>query len=116
MGLPELEPGWITRCKCVRIVDGDTIDVEVTRRLRVRLLDCWAPETNTSEGVAATEHMQQLLRDEPQLVLMMPQADEQMQNDFTFGRVLGHVWVDGEQHTLNELMVEAGHATKRKTK
>ena len=33
--------------------DGDTVTVEVKRTLRIRLLDCWAPELRDAGGLEA---------------------------------------------------------------
>ena len=43
--------GFTTKATVVRVIDGDTVDVSITRRLRVRLQDCWAPETRTRDIV-----------------------------------------------------------------
>ena len=46
-------------------------------------------------------------------VLHIPADDEnQLKDIFTFGRVLGHIFVDGKD--VSEIMVESGHATKAK--
>ena len=41
--------GITTDVKLVKVIDGDTVDVEITRKVRVRLLDCYAPETRTRD-------------------------------------------------------------------
>jgi len=41
--------GWTTRASIERVIDGDTLDVTICRRVRVRLLDCWAPELRTRD-------------------------------------------------------------------
>ena len=42
--------GITTDVKLIKVVDGDTVDVEITRKVRVRLLDCYAPETRTRDA------------------------------------------------------------------
>ena len=38
------QEGFTTKAKVTRVIDGDTVDVEITRKVRLRLKDCWAPE------------------------------------------------------------------------
>ena len=60
--------GFSTRAKVVRVVDGDTVDVIIKRRMRIRLEDCWAPETRTKnldeklKGLESKEFAEVLLR------------------------------------------------------
>ena len=54
-------PGWATTCELDRVIDGDTIDVRVSRVIRVRLLDCWAPETRDPGGPESTANLKKLL-------------------------------------------------------
>lgn len=37
-------PSWTTRAKVLRVIDGDTVEVEIRRTVRVRMLGCWSPE------------------------------------------------------------------------
>lgn len=113
-------PGLTIDCKVVSVVDGDTIEVEVTRRCRVRLLDCWAPESRTSDpaekkvGLAAKLHLAGVAIGK-QARLFVPTADATRVGDvFTFDRVLGHVWLDGETETLSEHQVRAKFASTAK--
>jgi len=121
--------GFCTKCEVVKIIDGDTLRVRITRIIDVRLLECYCPETRTKDltekekGLQAKNYLEDLLyerEDSPQinyqsrpLVLFIP-ADEdgQIKDIFTFGRVLGRVFVDGED--VSEMMIESGHATKEK--
>jgi endonuclease YncB( thermonuclease family) len=121
--------GITTDCKVVRVIDGDTVDVEITRTIRVRLLDCWAPETRTKDpeekakGYESKKYLHNLLkqvfyndlaaRKQKKITLFIP-ADEQgeLKDNFTFSRVLGRLFVDGED--VSERMVESGKATKDK--
>ena len=43
--------GFTTKAKVVNVVDGDTVDVVIERRGRVRLQDCWCPENRTRDIV-----------------------------------------------------------------
>ena len=119
--------GITTDVKVVRVVDGDTVDVEITRKIRVRLLDCYAPETRTKDsaekikGFESKKYLHNMLtevfyndlaaRKKKQVTLFIP-ADEQgeIKDNFTFKRVLGRLFINGED--VSELMVEAGKATK----
>lgn len=124
------EPGLTTRGVITRVIDGDTVDVQISRVLRVRLLDCWAPETRSTDpmekalGRAAREHLTELA--EGRFCLLHIPADERgrVSDVFTFGRVLGRLWVTpgdwtGDPSDLIDVaaaMVEAGLATVSKPK
>lgn len=112
-------PGLVTPVRVVEVYDGDTVTVEWTLRARVRLLDCWAPEIRTTDteekqrGLAAKAHLQQLC-DGQQALLEIPTSEASgLQELFTFGRVLGRIWV-GEQD-VSAQMVRDGFATARKS-
>ncbi len=127
--MQEPPKGITTDCKVVRVVDGDTVDIEITRTLRIRLLDCWAPETRSSDpnekakGYDSKKYLHNLLnekfyndlaaRKSKQVTLFIP-ADEkgEIKDNFTFSRVLGRLFVDGQD--VSELMVKAGKATEKK--
>jgi len=127
--MQEPPKGITTDCKVVRVIDGDTVDVAITRTIRVRLLDCWAPETRTKDpvekvkGHESKKYLHNLLkqvfyndlaaRKQKKITLFIP-ADEQgeLKDNFTFSRVLGRLFVDGED--VSERMVESGKATKDK--
>tara|TARA_R110000824_G_scaffold162282_5_gene337929 strand:- start:833 stop:1216 length:384 start_codon:yes stop_codon:yes gene_type:complete len=127
--MKEPPKGITTDCKVVRVVDGDTVDIEVTRTLRIRLLDCWAPETRTTDpvektkGLESKKYLHNLLnerfyndlaaRKAKKITLFIP-ADEkgEIKDNFTFSRVLGRLFVSGQD--VSELMVAAGKATAEK--
>ncbi len=104
--------GWSTPCKIVNVVDGDTVDVEVRRVIRVRLCDCWASETRTKDaaekqrGLAAKEHLR-AVSEGRDATLFVP-GGESVKDRLTLDRVLGRVWVDGQE--LSELQVKGGFA------
>jgi len=112
--------GFTTKAKVTRVIDGDTIDVEITRKIRVRLKDCWAPEKRSRDivekqkGIAAFSHLATVLNDK-EVVLFVP-ADEngEIKDIFTFGRVIGHVFLNDED--VAEHMIQTGYATKEKVR
>ena len=112
--------GLTVPCRVTEIIDGDTIEVAVTIRLRVRLLDCWAPEIRTADpdekrrGTASREHLRKIAADRDG-ILHVPAAGARRLGDLsTLSRTLGHVWVDGDARSLSARQVAARHATKRK--
>ncbi len=95
-----MQTGFTTKCKLIRWLDGDTAEVEITRKVRVRLLDCWAPETKGVEkplGLKAKEFVQEEYPEGTILYLHIPTEDSGEVSDlFTFGRVLGKLYdMDG---------------------
>ena len=110
-------PGLTIDAKCVRVLDGDTIEVESTVRYRIRLLDCWAPESRTSNvaekqrGLRSKSRMVQLAEGQPVRVSIPLTGD--LTDATTLGRFLGRAWLeDGRE--LSEIMVAEGLATKTK--
>jgi len=110
--------GWTTTARVVYVVDGDTVDVEIRRRLRIRLLDCWAPESRTTDqeekvrGLAAKKFLKELIQNK-QVVLHIPtNGSEDIKDILTLNRVLGKLYLDDED--VSETMVANGYATKTK--
>jgi micrococcal nuclease len=104
------------RCKIVKVVDGDTVDVDIDLGFgmwmhaeRVRLYNIDTPESRTSDkiekyfGLLAKEHVERFLPVDSYAVL-------KTEYDATgkYGRVLGTFIVDGTN--VNEWLVENNHA------
>ncbi len=110
--------GFATRAKVVRVVDGDTVDVIIKRRMRIRLEDCWAPETRTKDleeklkGLEAKDFAEDLLMDKEVIVFIPGDPEGEMKDVFTFGRAVGRVFLDGED--FSAIMVREGLATRTK--
>ena len=115
--------------RVLRVIDGDTLEVETSITHRIRLLDCWAPETrlgrSTDEadkqrGLAAAAYMQALLaRCDNRVRVHVPGNGGELSEFTTMGRLLGRVWRDmpapmQDETDLSGLMVTAGHATATK--
>lgn len=112
--------GWTTICAIDEVTDGDTVQVTLERTLKVRLLDCWAPEIRGSQreaGLAAKAFLQRLVQvtGRRQATLFVPTDQAESFDDvMSFGRVLGQIWLAGQQLSIAELMVLSGHATATK--
>jgi Kyanoviridae endonuclease len=97
------------RAKVVRVVDGDTLhlDVElgfdVTRRDSFRLYGINAPERGTPEGTQATQWLVEHLKGHETIVVTTHKDDREK-----YGRYLATLWIGG--NNLNEAMVAEGHA------
>lgn len=113
--------GLTSRATVVRVLDGDTIEVEIRKVVRVRLRDCWAAELH---GTPAEKHRGELAKKYcerlalgTQGVLFVPTEGSRNIGDVTtLGRVLGHYWPDGSDKSLSEIMVQSSYATKEKPK
>ena len=114
-------PGWTTQARCLRVVDGDTLEVEVRRVIRVRMLDCWAPESKIDPrvpersqaaeklaGQSAKENLRKLAEGRD-VVVQIP-SDVDVARAITMGRWLGHVWLEGDGESLAEKQVKGGFA------
>lgn len=95
----------------VRIVDGDTIEMEIDLGFRVhmkasvRVSGINAPELPTPEGQAARLFLAQYIPVNTRGVLTSHNLDK-------YGRVLGDFLPDGSQHTVGDVMLNTGHAVK----
>ena len=104
-------------CKLVRVVDGDTCDamidlgfnVWVKNRIRFMGVDAWESRTRNLEekekGLAAKAYVKDLLEnsDEGKFLLKSHGVGK-------YGRVLGELFVKGNEKSINELLKENGHA------
>jgi endonuclease YncB( thermonuclease family) len=113
--------GISTTAQITEWYDGDTAKATLTLRVRVRLLDCWAPEVRGRErelGLKSKDHVLELCPDGSKVRLFIPTTGR-LQDSLTFGRVLAHAWVEGEDGkwtNISEQMVLDGFATKEKVR
>jgi endonuclease YncB( thermonuclease family) len=119
------QPAWTTPAKVLRVIDGDTLEIEVRRVIRVRMLDCWAPESKLDPrlpeaqreaekqaGQAAKANLQRLA-DGREVIVQIP-GDVDLAKAITMGRWLGRVWLKGDGESLSEKQVKGGFATVKK--
>jgi micrococcal nuclease len=108
------------RCKVVKVIDGDTVDVDIDlgfgvwlKKERVRLVGIDTPESRTRDleekkyGLAAKAYVQKFLDDE-YVLLKTRKYDAKGK----FGRILGELWrtTDYTDKSLNDYMIEKHHA------
>ena len=110
--------------KVLRVIDGDTIVVESRVEYHVRLLDCWAPESRTTDaaekarGLKSKARMKELA-DGRSVRVFFPAGGGDLTDAITMGRILGRVWrVDDsgvpERDDLSSVMVRERLATPSK--
>ncbi len=86
--------------------------------MRIRLEDCWAPETRTKDleeklkGLEAKDFAEDLLMGKEVIVFIPGDPEGEMKDVFTFGRAVGRVFLDGED--FSSIMVREGLATQTK--
>lgn len=106
------------RCKLIKVVDGDTVDVDIDlgfgvwlRKQRIRLYGIDTPESRTSDpiekiyGNAAKEFLIKWTNSGDLSIKTHKDAKGK------FGRILGEIWY-GEEHNINEKLVEENHAVR----
>lgn len=110
------------KCKIVKIVDGDTVDVDIDlgfgvwlKDERVRIMGIDTPESRTSDkvekvfGTAAKNRLKELLEKDCLLKTFAAKDGEDMKGKF--GRILGD-FILGDDRMVTEVMIAEGHAVK----
>ena len=104
-------------CKLDRVVDGDTCDALidlgfntfVKKRIRFKGVDTWESRTRDldekKKGLAAKAFTKDLLEnsDEGKFSIISYGTGK-------YGRVLGELFVKGHEKSVNDLLIENGHA------
>jgi micrococcal nuclease len=104
--------------KVTKVVDGDTIDVEIDLGFdisfssRVRLAGIDTPESRTTDkmekalGLEAKDYLKKQIESAKTVVI----KTEKMDSSEKYGRILGWLFLDGSEVSMNEKMIEDGHA------
>ena len=111
------------KCKVVKVVDGDTVDVDIDlgfgiwmKNERVRIMGIDTPESRTRDleekekGLAAKEFCKNFCKEGEPAILKTKTYDASGK----YGRILGEIWSAGEfaDKSLNEYLIEKGHAVE----
>ena len=104
--------------KVSKVVDGDTIDVDIDLGFdisftsRVRLAGIDTPESRTTNkaekalGLEAKTFLKNAIDSAKTVVI----KTEKIDSSEKYGRILGWVFLDGSNTSINEEMIKAGHA------
>ena len=109
------------KANLIKVVDGDTVDVDIDlgfgvwlKDERVRIAGIDTPESRTSDkveklfGLAAKKRVQELLADKVVLKTFAAKDGEDMKGKL--GRILGDFYVGNDKKLLTEVMIDEGHA------
>ena len=116
-----LQPSYIYRCMVTKVVDGDTVDVNlllgfsISYHNRVRLRGLDTPESRTRNlkekklGLAAKQRLKELIASAGKVgkrkdIILQTHRDGKGK----FGRILGELYVNGK--SVNVTLIEEGHA------
>lgn len=101
-----------------KVVDGDTIDVDIDLGFdisfssRVRLAGIDTPESRTADkmekalGLESKEYLKYKLKDAKSIVI----KTEKMDSSEKYGRILGWIFIDGQEMSVNQQMIDDGYA------
>lgn len=104
--------------KVSKVVDGDTIDVDIDLGFdisftsRVRLAGIDTPESRTTDkvekalGLEAKAFLKNAIDSAKTYVI----KTEKIDSSEKYGRILGWLFLDGSDRSINEEMILAGHA------
>ena len=115
------------RASVIKVIDGDTVDVDIDlgfgvmlKDERVRIMGIDTPESRTRDkvedlfGEAAKERVKQLLSNKVKLKTQIAKNGEDMKGKF--GRILGDFEVyhspTDSWRALTEILIEEGHAVR----
>lgn len=103
------------KVEVTRIVDGDTVDVNVDlgfgmvyRKQRVRMMGIDTPESRTRDleekfyGKQSKYHLENILKDKDIELLSHDKGK--------FGRILGELFVGSSAYSINQQMIDEYHA------
>ena len=110
---------YIYRIKSVtKVVDGDTIDADIdlgfdislTKRIRFAGID--TPESRTTNlkekamGLESKEWLKKALEGAKDIIIKteLPDSTEK------YGRIIGHLFINGQETSLNNQMITSGYA------
>jgi micrococcal nuclease len=104
--------------KVLKVVDGDTIDVDIDLGFdisftsRVRLAGIDTPESRTSDkdekvlGLEVKDRLKHLIAEATTVVIRTEKPDSSEK----YGRILGWLFLDGAEKSVNEALIADGYA------
>jgi len=107
------------KCKLLRVVDGDTIDIDIDlgfgvwlRKQRIRMYGIDSPESRTRDleekkyGLASKKYLKKMCSDNDLLIRTKKDGKGK------FGRILGEMWrtTDYTDKSINQYCIDNYHA------
>jgi micrococcal nuclease len=104
--------------KVLKVVDGDTIDVDIDLGFdisftsRVRLAGIDTPESRTTDkmektlGLEVKKKLGELIASAETIVIKTEKPDSSEK----YGRILGWLYLDGAEKSVNEALIAGGYA------
>ena len=104
--------------KVLKVVDGDTIDVDIDLGFdisftsRVRLAGIDTPESRTTDkaekvlGIEVKDRLKHLISTANTVVIRTEKPDSSEK----YGRILGWLFLDGAEKSVNEALIADGYA------
>ena len=108
------QTGWSIKGKVTDVHDGDTVTVSFSKMMKVRLIDCWAPEVTGIQkaiGLQARDNMKNLVLDK-EVTVFIPEDQSDIGKSTSISRFLGHIWVGDTNIAAKQ--VSDGFACKTK--
>ena len=110
---------YVYRIKSItKVVDGDTIDANIdlgfdisfTKRIRLAGID--SPESRTTNlkekalGLESKEWLKKSLEGAKDIIIKTEKPDSTEK----YGRIIGHLFINGQETSLNNQMIDEGYA------
>ena len=117
--MSETKDPYIYRIKSVlKVVDGDTIDAsidlgfDISLEKRIRFAGIDTPESRTTNvkekamGLESKDWLKKTLEGAKDILIKteLPDSTEK------YGRIIGHLFINGQETSLNNQMIEEGYA------
>ena len=117
--MSETKDPYVYRIKSItKVVDGDTIDanidlgfdISLTKRIRLAGID--SPESRTTNlkekalGLESKEWLKKSLEGAKDILIKTEKPDSTEK----YGRIIGHLYINGEETSINNQMVAEGYA------
>ena len=117
--MSETKDPYVYRIKSVlKVVDGDTIDAsidlgfDISLSKRIRLAGIDTPESRTRDleekalGLESKEWLKKSLEDAKDILIKTEKPDSTEK----YGRIIGHLFINGQETSLNNQMIDEGYA------
>ena len=117
--MSETKDPYIYRIKSVlKVVDGDTIDAsidlgfDISLSKRIRLAGIDSPESRTTNlkekalGLESKEWLKKTLEGAKDIIIKTEKPDSTEK----YGRIIGHLFINDQETSLNNQMIEEGYA------